>query len=129
MLARNWRKLSPEQREAFVAEFKRHLSLTYGRSLRDYRDQKVEIGEAREERNGDVTVRTEIIGASAQPVQVAYRLRERDDRWFVIDVVIEGVSLIQNFRTQTQEIISRDGADHLIEVLREKNAARAAQSE
>jgi phospholipid transport system substrate-binding protein len=50
-----------------------------------------------------------------------YRMRDRDGEWYAIDVVIEGVSMIANFRSQVQEIVSQRGADGLIEALREKN--------
>lgn len=129
VLARNWKKLSGAQRDAFLVEFKRHLSLTYGDTLLDYKDQEVKIASTRLENNGDVTVRTEIHGVAAQPYKVDYRLREQaDGSWRVIDVVIESVSLISNFRSQTQEILSDVGPDRLIERLREKNAERAEES-
>ena len=55
-------------------------------------------------------------------------MREREGRWRVIDVIIDGVSLLSNFRAQTQEIISEVGADGLIQRLRDKNADRDAKS-
>lgn len=123
VLARNWRRLSPEQRQDFVREFKEHLSLTYGSNLSEYEDEHVEVESTRLEGNGDVTVRTRLVGGP-EPVLIDYRLRENGSEWRVIDVVIEGVSMISNFRSQTQEIITERGADGLIEVLREKNEAR-----
>jgi phospholipid transport system substrate-binding protein len=128
ILARNWRRLSAQQRDDFVTEFKRHLSLTYGQSIDSYKDERVTVEGARAERNGDVTVRTKVEGASATPVLVDYRLRDRDGAWTCIDVIIEGVSLLQNFRTQTQEIIHEVGPDGLVQRLREKNDARASAS-
>ena len=128
VLARNWKRLSQEQRSDFVVEFRRHLSLTYGETLQRYEDEKIAIDRSRFERNGDVTVRTRIVGASADPVLVDYRLRKKEASWSVIDVIVEDVSLILNFRTQTQEIISEIGPDGLIERLRQKNAERESQS-
>ena len=122
VLARNYRKLSPEQREAFAAEFKQHLSSTYGRGIDNYAGGQVEIGEAHTESNGDVTVRTTWVGNNRDGARVDYRLRQRDGSWYVIDVVIEGLSLVRNFRVQIQEIVSSKGVDQLIETLREKNA-------
>jgi phospholipid transport system substrate-binding protein len=128
VLARNWRRLSSTQRAEFEEEFKRHLSLSYGKSLEEYTEQTVSIDSTRAERNGDVTVRTRILGAAATPLAIDYRLRLRHGEWRMIDVIVEGVSLIQNFRTQTQEIISDVGPERLIEILREKNETRAARS-
>jgi phospholipid transport system substrate-binding protein len=123
VLARNWRRMTPAQREQFEQEFKRHLSVTYGDNLDSYGDEKVEITDSRAERNGDVTVRSRIV-SDGDPIAVDYRLRSRDGSWYVIDVIIEGVSLLSNFRSQTQEIISAEGPDGLIQKLREKNEGR-----
>jgi phospholipid transport system substrate-binding protein len=122
VLARNAQKLSPEQQQEFVAEFKRHLSTTYGRRLSEYSDERIEIGDARAETNGDVTVKSRVVGGAAgDGVAIDYRLKERDANWLVIDVIIEGVSLIHNFRSQVAEIVSSAGAESLIAKLREKN--------
>jgi ABC-type transporter MlaC component len=63
-----------------------------------------------------------------EPSRVEDRMREREGHWRVIDGIIDGVSLLANFRAQTQEIISEVGADGLIQRLREKNADREAKS-
>ena len=109
-------------REAFVVEFKQHLSASYGRSIDNYAGEQIEVGDVREESNGDATVHTTIVAGDRDGARVDYRLRQRDGSWYVIDVIIEGVSLVRNFRVQIHEIVSSDGVDHLIETLREKNA-------
>lgn len=124
VLARNWKKLTPQQRDEFVVELKQHLSLSYWKTLDDNRDSDAQVRGAQEARNGDVTVRSEVEAERTQPVRIDYRLRRGDAGWHVIDVIIEGVSLVQNFRTQTQELIQDAGVDHLIQKLREKNEAR-----
>ena len=123
VLARNWNSLSESQKSEFVKEFKEHLSVTYGRNVDSYSNEKVVIGADREEARGDWTVKTKIVRSSGDDFQVDYRLRQKDGEWKVIDVVIEGVSLIANFRSQFQDLISSGGVDHLITLLREKNAA------
>jgi phospholipid transport system substrate-binding protein len=123
VLARNWGSLSDSQKSAFVKEFKEHLSVTYGRNVDSYNNEKVVVGSDREEARGDWTVKTKITRSTGDDFQVDYRLRQKDGEWKVIDVVIEGVSLIANFRSQFQDIISNGGVDHLITLLREKNAA------
>ncbi len=121
VLGRNRKKLSEAQQLEFEQEFKRHLTVTYGRHIEGFADEKVEIGASRLERNGDVTVKTKIVGGAADNILVDYRLRENDGTWAIIDVIIEGVSLIQNFRSQVQEIVGAEGPERLIAVLREKN--------
>jgi phospholipid transport system substrate-binding protein len=121
VLARNWNTLTPEQQQRFVAEFKRHLSLTYGRNIETYNEERVVITGEREEVRGDRTVKTRIARPSGEDILVDYRLRETNGVWRVIDVVIEGVSLVANYRSQFQSIITRDGPVKLIDLLREKN--------
>jgi phospholipid transport system substrate-binding protein len=94
VLARNWKTLSEQQQRDFVDAFKKHLSATYRDTLDSFRDEKITVEGSSPEARGDVTVRT--------------------------IVIIEGVSLVQNFRTQVQEIISTEGADALIQKLRDK---------
>ncbi len=128
VLGRNRKKLSEEQQVEFQQEFKRHLTITYGRRIESFAEEQIEIGAARLERNGDVTVKTKIVGGSADGLLVDYRLRESDGSWGIIDVVIEGVSLVQNFRAQIQDIVSSKGADQLIAELRAKNESSTSGS-
>jgi phospholipid transport system substrate-binding protein len=122
VLARNWKQLSPEQQKEFVEEFKKHLSMTYGKNVELYNKEHAVVTGDRAEPGGDWTVKTKIVRPSAADVLVDYRLRRAEDGWKVIDVIIEGVSLVANFRSQFQEIVSNEGPQRLINLLREKNA-------
>jgi len=128
VLAKNYKKLDTSQREAFAEEFRKHLSLTYGRRVESYSNESIEVGEARLEKNEDVSVKTTVLGGSADGVAIEYRMRESSGEWRVIDVIIEGVSLIANFRSQIQDIIRNEGADQLIDKLRQKNEERANEA-
>lgn len=119
VLARNWNTMSEQQQRDFVDAFKKHLSATYRDTLDSYRDEKITVEGSQAEARGDVTVRT-VVRESSGDTKVDYRLRKTDAGWRGIDVIIEGVSLVQNFRTQCQEIISAEGADALIQKLRDK---------
>jgi phospholipid transport system substrate-binding protein len=127
VLGRNRARLSGAQQSEFEAEFKRHLTVTYGRRIETFSNEDVSIGDARLEHNGEVTVKTRIVGGKADDTAIDYRMRNTDGRWLIIDVIIENVSLVQNFRQQIQEIVSSKGADHLISTLREKNEKAAAE--
>lgn len=122
VLARKWRGLSAEEKKTFIAEFKTHLTLTYGKNVADYNDEKVLITGDKEEARGDWTVRTKILRKEAPEILVNYRLRQRDDSWRMIDVVVEGVSLVSNWRAQFREVLGNGSVDQLIEMLRSKNA-------
>ena len=122
VLARNWSKMTPAQQEAFHAEFKRHLSVTYGNNIDSYKNERLEITGERKEAREDYTVHSKIIRGGPDDIKVDYRLRQRDDVWRIIDVVVEGVSLVSNFRSQFQQIIANGGIEKLLQLLREKNA-------
>jgi len=127
VLAKNYKQLDDAQRDAFAQEFKKHLSLTYGRRVESYSNESVQVGEARAEKNGDVSVKTKVLGGqAADGIAIEYRMRENSGEWKVIDVIIEGVSLIANFRSQIQDIIRNEGIEQLITKLRQKNEERAA---
>jgi phospholipid transport system substrate-binding protein len=122
VLARNYKKFSPEQRDQYVVEFKEYLANNYGGRIERYEQERVEITGLREEPRGDVTVQTKILGGEFENAIVDYRLRKKDGRWRIIDVVIEGISMVSNFRDQFKEVLARGGPEHLLAKLREKNA-------
>lgn len=129
VLAQNWKKFDPAQRDAFIGEFKRHLSRSYGTRIERYEQEEVDILGEREEQRGDVTVQTAIRGGQFDGIAIDYRMRSRGGDWRVIDVVIEGVSLVSNFRSQFKDIVSKDGPAALIAELQEKNAAPEVSTE
>jgi phospholipid transport system substrate-binding protein len=121
VLARNWRKMDKQQRGEFVREFKRHLSRTYGTRLDRYEQEEVLVYAAQVEVRNDVSIKTKIVGGQFDDAEVSYRLRLRKERWRIIDVVIEGVSLVSNYRSQFAEVLNSGSIDDLLEKLRAKN--------
>jgi len=128
VLGKNRASLTPEQQQQFLAEFRQHLSLTYGRTFDRYTGaEKIVLDGGRLEGNKDVTLRMTITGGSAPPdgVRIDYRMRANADKWLVIDVIPENVSLVQSFRSQVQEIVTQKGVANLIQTLHDKNASQA----
>lgn len=121
VLARNWRKLDKAKRAEFVREFKSNLSRTYGTRLDRYDQEQVEIFGTQIEPRDDVSIKTRIVGGQFDQAEISYRLRNRKDRWRIIDVVIEGVSLVSNYRSQFAEILNNGTIDDLLVKLRDKN--------
>ena len=121
VLARTWRKLDKQQRADFVREFKRNLSRTYGTRLDRYEQEDIEIFGTQIEPRNDVSIKTRIVGGQFDGALISYRLRERSERWRIIDVVIEGVSLVSNYRSQFAGILSTGTIDDLMVKLRDKN--------
>lgn len=128
VLGRNWKALSPPQQEEFQREFRSLLSESYGRRIDRYEQEQVKIVGERSEQRGDVTVQTKIVGGQANDLQVDYRLRQRDGVWLVIDVVVEGASLLSNYRSQFAEVWSQGGAEGLLKRMRERKIPNAPAS-
>ena len=123
VLAPGWKDFSEAQRGEFVTEFKQLLAANYGERIDQYDREKVQFVGERVEPRGDVTVKTRIVGGGPDVFEVDYRLRDRGDRWLVIDVVIEGVSLVHNYRSQFQEVLRKQGQAGLLAELRAVNAS------
>ena len=126
-MAKHWRQISDVQQKEFIQEFRQHMSATYGKAIESYTDEEINISGDRGDANGDWTVQTRIVGkknggGSQEMAKVDYRLRQIDNRWRVIDVTIDGVSMVANFRAQFQDIMANGGIERLLKLLREKNA-------
>ncbi len=121
VIARRWKKFTKKERTEFIAQFKILLARSYGRRLGRYQGVQLEVvGEVPEQR-GDVTVKSKVVGGQFDGVTIDYRSRATDGEWLVIDVIIEGVSLVSNFRSQFRPIVSRGGAPELLARLKDKN--------
>jgi len=124
VLAKYWKRFDPAQREEFLKEFKDFLAHRYGDRIDRYEQEKVEIVGERSAKGGDAIIQTRIDRPRAEAVLVDYRLRSREGAWRVIDVKIEGISLVSNYRDQFHEVLSHGGPDKLLTQLRERNAGR-----
>jgi phospholipid transport system substrate-binding protein len=129
-LGRFYRNLTDAQRTQYQQEFKQLLTNTYGHTTDDYTDEDVKVTADRQESDGDFTVQTHITGTkdgkSGQDIAtVDYRLRKQDNQWKVIDFTIDGVSIVSNYRSQFQDIMTNGGIDQLLKMLHDKNAANA----
>jgi len=123
VLGASYRQFSDSQRSEFLKVFREYLSVTYGKQIDKYADQRIVVTGGRPEARGDYTVQTKLVRKSGGDLIVDYRLRQKDGHWVLLDVIGEGISLIANLRSQFQEILGRGGPDRLLQVLREKNAA------
>jgi phospholipid transport system substrate-binding protein len=126
VLAKYWKKFDATQRETFLKEFKSFLAHRYGDRIDRYEQESVEIVGERSATGGDAIVATRIHRPrGGAPVDVDYRLRSRDGVWLVIDVKIEGISLVSNYRDQFHEVLSQGGPEDLLAQLRKRNAGQA----
>ena len=127
VLARDWKKLDSAKRDEFVDQFTTYLANDYGSRIERYHQEDVKVMGEQTKPRGDVEVRTKIVGGQSDGAVVDYRMRKGNDgTWRIIDVVIEGISLVANFRDQFREVIARGGPEALLQKLKEKNEAAAA---
>ena len=118
-LGRHWQARTPAEREEFTRLFADVLEHAYIGRIDQYSGENVNyVGESVE---GDqATIRTKILTKQGSQVPVDYRMLRQDDRWRVYDVIIEGVSLTANYRTQFNKIIQTSSFDDLLAKLKAK---------
>jgi len=119
-LATNWKKLNPQQRKEFSEVFSEVLGNTYLDKIQGaFRDERVEYIGQEMVTDSKAVVKTKIIREKGE-IPVDYSMRLKDNAWKVYDVQVEGVSLVQNYRSQFNEILSKDSPDELIKRLHKK---------
>ena len=118
-LAIHWAKRTAEEKKEFVGLFADLLERTYMKKVEDYYGEKVLYeGESKE---GDyAAVKIKIVTQKNKDIPVEYRLKKKGSDWFIYDVSIEGVSLINNYRTQFNSIVQQSSYENLAKRLREK---------
>jgi phospholipid transport system substrate-binding protein len=123
VLGQAWRQATPAQRRQFAQEFQTLLVRTYSNALLEYLDEDFQLLPARGAVSGDeATVRTEIRLSAGQPIPIHYRMHLRDGTWKIIDVTVEGISLVTNYRSTFASQIRSSGLDAVIADLRQRNA-------
>lgn len=112
VLATNWKKATPEERQRFVEFFSQYLEETYRTKIESYSNQRVEyVGETI---RGQRAVVETLIVTDSNEIPVNYKLKNNNGEWYAYDVVIEGVSLVSNYRSTFAAIVNNDGMDGLL---------------
>jgi phospholipid transport system substrate-binding protein len=128
-LGRNWRQASPEQQKLLIDEFRALLVRTYTTALMQYREQTVDYKPLRSApTDTEVVVKSLIKQPAGQPVTIDYNMEKLGETWKVYDVRIEGISLVENYRSTFRSEIQKNGMDGLIKALADKNKALGAQT-
>ena len=117
--------VNEQQRPEIVNEFRLLLVRTYSSALLEYTDEVlVYLPMEGSEAEGEVTVRTEIEQAGGFPIPINYVLRNGDDGWKVLDISVDEVSLVTNYRSSFARAIKKKGINGLIETLRSRNGSQ-----
>ena len=121
-LGQSWNKATPEQKKKLTEEFKLLLVRTYASALSAFSNQKLDFRPLRAKpTETDVTVNVRVIQPGAQPVAIDYSMEKTSQGWKVYDVMVGGVSLVANYRTEFTNIVRESGIDGLIRNLQTKN--------
>ena len=119
-LGREWKKFSPDQQKEFVTLFEELLKGIYADRILAYTQEKIEFGKETELKKGRVEVESYIITTDNKKVPLFYRMTNKSGQWRVYDVVIEGVSMVKNYRGQFRQILSKKKPEDLLQTLRKK---------
>jgi phospholipid transport system substrate-binding protein len=118
VLSTNWKEATPEQQAEFEELMLKTLEHNYLGRLTQYSNETVEF-RSEDVNDNRATVNSVVISSKAKgPIPVNYKLRKRNDGWFVYDVEVENVSMVSTYRETYRSIVSRDGIDGLLEQMR-----------
>lgn len=118
-LGAHWRRLNPQQRKEFVTIFTALLEKTYADQIDLYHGQQVVYTGERVDGNY-AQVDSRLVDKEGQSYSVAYRLHKVEGKWKIYDVLAENISLVNNYRSQFDRVISRSSFEELLETMKEK---------
>lgn len=118
-LGTNWKNFNPDQQKEFIELYRDILEDAYMDRITSYTDEKVVFQKEIMLSEDTAEVQSNIITKKAE-TPIYYRVILKDGEWRVYDVVIEGVSLIKNYRTQFREILANKSPEELLKILRKK---------
>lgn len=129
----HWSKFSDRQKKDFQEAFSQLLYHTYVTKLEEYDGQTINFNSEKASKKGDKVEILTTIPYNAKEIPISYRMLDKNGKWVVYDVIVENISLVQNFRGQFQEILKNQSPDQLIGIVKKKtqetiNANKAKQA-
>jgi len=118
-LGNNWNKLDAAQQKDFMGLYRQLLEQVYMGKILGYTDQQVDFEKETLLPNNRAEVSASIVTSSGK-VPMVYRLLEKNGQWRVYDVVVEGISIVRNYRAQFQDILAKNTPQQMIDILRQK---------
>ena len=118
-LGPTWRQRTPEERKEYVTLFRQVLENSYLGKVEAYQGEKIKYGKESVEEGRIATVETLIVTGKGQEIPLNYRMMKEKPEWRVYDVVIEEISLVNNYRSQFGAILQRSSFQDLLARLRE----------
>jgi phospholipid transport system substrate-binding protein len=129
-MGQNWARATPEQKKRLTDEFKTLLVRTYASALAAYSNQKFDFRPLRAKpTDTDVLVQVRVVQQGAQPVPIDYSMEKTASGWKVYDVMVGGISLVANYRSEFSNVVRASGIEGLIKDLHAKNKAPETATE
>ncbi len=117
-----WKQSDAELQERFKTEFSTLMLHTYGSALLAFQDQQIEfLPFVAKPGSSMATVKTQVVAQDGTVIPIDYRLGNHSGRWKVLDVKIDGISMVKTYRSEYGSIVKRDGIDSLISALAQRN--------
>ena len=127
-VGRNWKDASDPQKTSLTEQFRTLLLRTYSSTLSQYRNQTIDVKPLKAAAaDSEVVVKTAVIQSGGQPIPIDYSMEKGAGGWKVYDVLIDGVSLVTNYRSSFNSEIQASGIDGLIKSLTARNAKNASK--
>jgi len=121
VMGNDWRKASPEQRADYLDLFNEYVLRAYSARFGGYAGERLNVVAERPAGQQDVLVTTRIDRPSGPPINADWRVRVIEDQYRIIDVMVEGISMVMTQRSEFASVINKSGVDGLIEILRARN--------
>lgn len=118
-LAAHWRRRSASEQEEFIRLFRAFLEHVYADRIDLYEGERFVFGRETVEQDY-AEVESKVIGRKGEESPVIYRLKRSDGKWKIYDAVVENISLVNNYRSQFDRVISKSSFDELKKMLKEK---------
>ena len=125
-VGRNWKDASEAQKTSLTDQFRTLLLRTYSSTLSQFRNQTIDVKPLKAAAaDAEVVVKTAVIQSGGQPIPIDYSMEKTPGGWKVYDVLIDGVSLVTNYRSSFNTEIKTNGIDGLIKSLTDRNTKNA----
>ena len=123
ILGKHWKTASEQQRADFVEQFKLMLIRTYAKSVADFGDAEIVILPNEDQQQGKFyRVKTQVSLSGSAPLNVDYMFRQqKDTQWKAFDLIVDGLSMVKNFRSSFGREITETSLDELIERIKNTN--------
>jgi phospholipid transport system substrate-binding protein len=122
VLGKHWKTASETQRSEFITQFKALLVRTYARALLEYSGQNIKYYPVEQNPQSNLAVvKTELTSSSSAQLPILYRMHQKNEEWKVVDIAVDGVSLVTTYRGSFATQIKKNGFESLLNELSKKN--------